>query len=74
MALFDDVDPFGRPPKAPVVHEIGQLLDTLSASELTERIALLEAEIARIGDSAPRLDRLESLAAGVSAARSAVPK
>ena len=48
MALFDDVDPFGRPPKAPLVHEIGQPLDTLSAGELSERIALLEAEIARL--------------------------
>ena len=48
MALFDDVDPFGRPLMAPLVHEIGQPLDTLSAGELTERIALLEAEIARL--------------------------
>ena len=48
MALFDDVDPFRRPPKAPLVHEIGQPLDTLSAGDLTERIALLEAEIARL--------------------------
>ena len=48
MALFDDSDPFGKPRKAPTVHEIGQPLDTLSAGELTERIEMLEAEIARL--------------------------
>ena len=38
MALFDEADPFGRAPKAPPVHEIGQPLDALSAHELAERI------------------------------------
>jgi uncharacterized small protein (DUF1192 family) len=48
MALFDESDPFGKPRKAPTAHEIGQPLDTLSADELTERIEMLEAEIARL--------------------------
>jgi len=42
--MRDDDD---RPRKA-VSHEIGQPLDTLSLSDLDERIALLRAEIARI--------------------------
>ncbi|MBE7245719.1 MAG: DUF1192 domain-containing protein [Actinomycetospora chiangmaiensis] len=35
-------------PRKPATHEIGQPLDTLSLSDLDERIALLRAEIARI--------------------------
>jgi uncharacterized small protein (DUF1192 family) len=51
MALFDDeADPFGKPRKAPVHHEIGQLLDALSVDELTERIEILKAEIARLDE------------------------
>ncbi|MCJ2090168.1 DUF1192 domain-containing protein [Methylobacterium sp. E-005] len=42
--MRDDDD---RPRKA-VSHEIGQPLDTLSLSDLDERIGLLRAEIARI--------------------------
>jgi uncharacterized small protein (DUF1192 family) len=42
--MRDDDD---RPRKA-VTHEIGQPLDTLSLSDLDERIGLLRAEIARI--------------------------
>ncbi len=42
--MRDDDD---RPRKA-VSHEIGQPLDTLSLSDLDERIAVLRAEIARI--------------------------
>lgn len=34
--------------KRPVSHEVGMRLDTLSVVELEERIALLEAEIARL--------------------------
>ena len=45
MAAFDDEAGFGAKPKPPVAHEIGQSLDTLSAPELSERIALLRAEI-----------------------------
>lgn len=43
MALFDD-----EPLKKPKPHEIGQDLSLLSAGELTERIALLKGEIARL--------------------------
>lgn len=43
MALFDD-----EPLKKPRPHEIGQDLSLLSAGELTERIALLKGEIARL--------------------------
>jgi uncharacterized small protein (DUF1192 family) len=43
MALFDD-----EPRKKPKPHEIGQDLSLLSAGELTERIALLRAEIERL--------------------------
>lgn len=42
--MRDDDD---RPRKA-VAHEIGQPLDTLSLADLDARIALLQAEIARI--------------------------
>lgn len=42
--MWDDDD---KPRKAPT-HQIGQSLDTLSLSDLDERIALLRAEIARI--------------------------
>ena len=45
MAIEDDI--FARP-KKPVAHEIGQPLDTLSLSELAERVALLHEEIARL--------------------------
>jgi uncharacterized small protein (DUF1192 family) len=43
MALFDD-----EPPKKPKPHEIGQDLSLLSVAELSERIALLRAEIERL--------------------------
>ena len=36
------------PPKKKTVHEIGQDLSLLSIGELTDRIALLEEEIARL--------------------------
>jgi uncharacterized small protein (DUF1192 family) len=45
----DDEDPFGAPkPKVPVVHVLGQPLDTLSVDELDERVELLMAEIGRL--------------------------
>ena len=43
MAAFDEEAPQKARP-----HEIGQDLSLLSAGELTERIALLRAEIARL--------------------------
>lgn len=34
--------------KKPKAHEVGMVLDALSVEELTDRIGLLEAEIARL--------------------------
>lgn len=49
MAVFDDDNVFGAQPRKPQMqHEIGQLLDTLSAGDLRERIEMLRAEIARL--------------------------
>ena len=48
MANLDEEAVFGRRPKAPTVHEIGQNLDALSATELSERIDFLKLEIARL--------------------------
>ncbi len=48
MAELDEEQVFGRKPKAPPTHEIGQNVDDLSAGELAERIGLLKAEIARL--------------------------
>ena len=42
--------------------------EALRSVPLEALLRILEAEIARIGDAAPRLDRLESLAAGVAEA------
>jgi uncharacterized small protein (DUF1192 family) len=44
MPAFDDEDR----PKKKIVHEIGQDLTLLSVGELTERVALLREEIARL--------------------------
>ncbi len=44
MPAADDDDR----PKKKVTHEIGQDLTLLSVSELTERVALLKDEIARL--------------------------
>ena len=43
MAIFDD-----EPRKKPRTHEIGQDLSLLSVDEVSERIALLRDEIARL--------------------------
>lgn len=34
--------------KKPSAHEVGMVLDDMSVDELTERVALLEGEIARL--------------------------
>ena len=47
MAIADD-EVFGKPPKKPATHETGANLDALSVAELSERVDLLKAEIARI--------------------------
>ena len=41
--MFDD-----DLPKKPKAHEIGMALEAMSVEELTDRIGLLEAEIARL--------------------------
>jgi len=41
-------------PRKKVSHEIGQDLSLLSLEELTERIALLTAEISRLQEAAAR--------------------
>ena len=41
--MFEDEDA-----KKPTAHVVGMPLDTLSVEELTDRIALLEQEIARL--------------------------
>lgn len=48
MAISDDLDAFGAPPKKKLAHEVGQSLDALSVHELDERIQLLREEIARL--------------------------
>jgi uncharacterized small protein (DUF1192 family) len=48
MAELDEESVFGAKRKAAAAHEIGQILDDLSAPELAERIALLKAEIERL--------------------------
>ena len=47
MASFDDELGLALPKRKPA-HEIGQILDDLSAPELAERIALMREEIARL--------------------------
>jgi uncharacterized small protein (DUF1192 family) len=48
MAALDEESVFGPKRKPPSVHEIGQIIDELSAAELRERIDTLRAEIARL--------------------------
>jgi uncharacterized small protein (DUF1192 family) len=48
MPTMDDDDR----PKKKITHEIGQDLSLLSVEELTERIALLKSEIARLEEAA----------------------
>ena len=50
MPTIDDDDR----PKKKITHEIGQDLYLLSVEELTERIALLTAEIARLQEAATK--------------------
>jgi uncharacterized small protein (DUF1192 family) len=46
--------PDDEPPKRKTVHDIGQDLSLLSVDELTERIALLQAEIERLDEARQR--------------------
>ena len=58
MPAFDDEDR----PKKKLVHEIGQDLTLLSVGELTERIALLKEEIARLETNMARKQASKSAA------------
>ena len=49
-------------PKKKIVHEIGQDLTLLSATELNERIALLKEEIARLEADMTRKGAVKSAA------------
>ena len=41
-------------PRKKITHEIGQDLSLLSVEELTERVALLKTEIARLAEAAAK--------------------
>lgn len=58
MPAVDDDDR----PKKKIAHEIGQDLTLLSATELTERIALLKEEIARLESDMVRKRAVKSAA------------
>lgn len=62
MARPDD-EVFGAPPKKKAVHEIGEPLDALSADELSERIELLQAEIARLAQARDAKEKSRAAAA-----------
>ncbi len=68
MAVFDEMDPFGAPPKKKTVHDMGQPLDALSVDELAERVGLLREEILRL--EADRDAKLASRAAADSVFKS----
>ncbi|MGC1780683.1 MAG: DUF1192 domain-containing protein [Xanthobacteraceae bacterium] len=58
MAAVDE----DEKPKKKTAHEIGQDLTLLSAAELTDRIALLRNEIARLEDDRARKQAVKSAA------------
>ena len=58
MAVADEEDQ----PKRKIVHEIGQDLTLLSAAELTDRIAVLKDEIARLEADMARKRAVKSAA------------
>ena len=58
MPIVDEDDR----PKKKLVHEIGQDLTLLSATELTDRIALLKEEIARLEADRTRKQAIKSAA------------
>jgi len=49
-------------PRKKITHEIGQDLSLLSVEELTERIALLTAEIGRLQEAATKKRALKNAA------------
>jgi uncharacterized small protein (DUF1192 family) len=61
MAKMPTIDP-DELPKKKTSHEIGQELSLLSVAELTERIALLQDEIARLDAEKTRKQTSKSAA------------
>ena len=51
--------------KKPKGHEVGMPIDTMSVEELTDRIGMLEAEIARLKAAIEFRDKHKSAAASV---------
>jgi uncharacterized small protein (DUF1192 family) len=62
MAGFDD-DALNLKRPKPAVHEVGQILDDLSAPELAERIAALKTEIERLERAIAAREATKSAAA-----------
>jgi uncharacterized small protein (DUF1192 family) len=60
MAIEDD----DNKPRKKITHEIGQDLSLLSVEELTERIALMAAEIERLQAAAAKKRASKQAAAG----------
>ncbi|AHK42358.1 DUF1192 family protein [Ensifer sp. T173] len=60
MGLFDEDQP-----KKKLAHEIGSDLSLLSVDELTQRIALLKEEIARLESERERKSASRSAAEGL---------
>ena len=58
--MFDD-----DAPKKPKLHDLGMPLDAMSVEELTDRIGLLEAEIARLRAAIDHKQQSKSAAASV---------
>lgn len=58
------LDPFGDEPLRPTAqtHELGQDLTALSIEELDERVAMLEAEIARLKEARTKKEASRSAA------------
>ena len=54
-----------EPRKVIKTHEVGMPIDTMSVGELTERIAMLEAEIARLKASIEAKQKSKSAAESV---------
>lgn len=54
-----------EPRKVIRTHEVGMPIDTMSVDELAERIAMLEAEIARLRDAIAAREKSKSAAAAV---------
>jgi uncharacterized small protein (DUF1192 family) len=57
LAMFDDEEV-----KKPRGHVVGMAIDTMSVDELNERIAMLEAEIARLREAIAARQQTKSAA------------